>query len=176
MKPRVGISVCLLGEQVRYDGGHKRSRLITEVLGEHFEWVPVCPEVDVGMGVPREPVLLQADGAAVRLVGVHSSRDWTDEMAAYAEAKVAELASIVIDGFILKKDSPSCGPASVELHRPDGTTTREGTGAFARVLMERMTTLPIEEEDRLASPRRREEFISRVYAYQRRRERDLLEG
>lgn len=169
MRPRVGISLCLLGEEVRYDGAHKRDRVITDELGEYFEWVPVCPEVDVGMGVPREPVQLLAEGDGVRLVGVHSGRDWTEEMSAYAETKVAELAAAGVDGFILKKDSPSCGTEQVQRFDAAGLPTRDGVGAFARVLMERLNTLPVEEEDRLADTAVRERFIARVSHHQRRR-------
>ena len=167
MKPRVAVSLCLLGEEVRHDGGHKRSRFATDVLAEYFEWAPVCPEVEVGMGIPREPIRLLADGDEIRLIGIRSERDWTDEMAAYAEAKVAELAGEDIDGFILKKDSPSCGMARVKLYNAKGMPTRDGVGAFARVLMERMTTLPVEEEGRLNDAGLRENFITRVYTYQR---------
>ncbi len=167
MKPRVAVSLCLLGEEVRHDGGHKRSRFATDVLADYFAWAPVCPEVEVGMGIPREPIRLLADGDTIRLIGVRSERDWTDEMAAYAERKVAELAAMDIDGFILKKDSPSCGMARVKLYNVKGMPTRDGVGAFARVLMDRMTTLPVEEEGRLNDAGLRENFITRVYTYQR---------
>ncbi|MGD8331401.1 MAG: DUF523 and DUF1722 domain-containing protein [Acidobacteriota bacterium] len=167
MRPRVGISLCLLGEEVRHDGGHKRARYVTDVLAEYFEWAPLCPEVDVGMGIPREPIHLVADGDTVRLVGIRSERDWTEEMARYARAKVEELAAADIDGFILKKDSPSCGMERVKLFNAKNMPTRDGVGAFARVLMERMTTLPVEEEGRLNDAGLRENFITRVYAYQR---------
>jgi uncharacterized protein YbgA (DUF1722 family)/uncharacterized protein YbbK (DUF523 family) len=167
MKPRVAVSLCLLGEEVRHDGGHKRSRFMTDVLGEYFEWIPLCPEVDVGMGIPREPIRLLDDGGKVRLIGIRSERDWTDEMAAYADKKVRELAARDIDGFILKKDSPSCGMERVKLYNVKGMPTRDGVGAFARVLMERMQTLPVEEEGRLNDAGLRENFITRVYTYQR---------
>jgi len=167
VKPRVAISLCLLGEEVRHDGGHKRARYATDVLAEYFEWAPVCPEVEVGMGIPREPIRLLADGDTVRLVGVRSERDWTGEMAAYSAAKVEELAAMDIDGFILKKDSPSCGMERVKLYNVKGMPTRDGVGAFARVLLEHMTTLPVEEEGRLNDAGLRENFITRVYTYQR---------
>lgn len=175
-KPRVAVSQCLLGEEVRYDGGHKRSRSVTDVLGEYFEWVPVCPEVEVGMGIPREPIRLLGDSHGARLVGVNSGRDWSEQMAAYAEAKVSELAKLNIDGFVLKKGSPSCGMENVEQYDATGRSTRNGVGAFARVLMERLPPLPVEQEDRLDDASLRDSFITRVYAHQRRRTLDLTQG
>lgn len=167
MKPRVAVSFCLLGEEVRHDGGHKRSRFMTDVLGEYFEWLPICPEVDIGMGIPREPIRLLDDGERIRLVGVRSEHDWTDAMNEYAETRVAGLVAKDIDGFILKKSSPSCGMERVKVYNDKGMPRHDGIGAFARVLMERMPTLPVEEEGRLNDAGLRENFITRVYTYRR---------
>jgi len=163
-RPRVAISSCLLGEPVRYDGGHKRDLTVTELLAVHFEWVPVCPEVDVGMGTPREPIELRRTAAGVRLVGTGSGRDWTDRMAAYARRRVAELAALGIHGYILKSGSPSCGLEGVPIHDPRGAPGENGAGAFARLLRAQLRSLPIEEETRLADEHLRHRFIVRVYA------------
>jgi uncharacterized protein YbgA (DUF1722 family)/uncharacterized protein YbbK (DUF523 family) len=180
---RIGISACLLGEEVRYDGGHKRDRFLVETLGRHVVWVPVCPEVEVGMGTPREPVRLVRDPARratagepvpVRLVAPKSGTDWTDRMAAYGNARVAKLARLDLSGYVLKKDSPSCGMTRVKVHRPGSMPERTGTGVFAAALREALPTLPVEEEGRLCDPRLRENFIERVFAY--RRLRTLFHG
>ena len=167
VKPRVGISLCLLGDKVRHDGGHKLDQFVTEVLAEYFEWVPVCPEVELGMGVPREPIRLVSAAGGDRLVGVDSGTDWTDRMSAYAEDRVTELVAAPLHGFILKKGSPSCGLERVARHDAAGLATNDGVGAFARVLLRRLPALPVEEEGHLSDDRRREDFISRVYTYRR---------
>ena len=164
-KPRVGVSSCLLGEDVRYDGGHKRDPHVVELLADAFEWVPVCPEVEVGMGTPREPVNLVFDAERVRMIGVESGEDWTERMTRYASSRAAELAALEIDGCILKARSPSCGIAGVELHAADAAVTREGVGLFAAALSAHLRGLPLIDEDNLADPARREEFVSRVRDY-----------
>jgi uncharacterized protein YbgA (DUF1722 family)/uncharacterized protein YbbK (DUF523 family) len=180
---RIGISACLLGQEVRYDGGHKRDPFLVETLGPHVVWVPSCPEVEVGMGTPREPVQLVRDRAGrpdnrgpvpMRLVAPKSGTDWTDRMTAYSKARVAKLARLDLSGYVLKKDSPSCGMARVKVHGPGRTVERTGTGLFAAALREALPTLPVEEEGRLCDPRLRENFIERVFAY--RRLRTLLQG
>jgi uncharacterized protein YbgA (DUF1722 family)/uncharacterized protein YbbK (DUF523 family) len=164
---RIGISRCLLGERVRHDGGHKHDRFLTDTLGEHFEWVPVCPEVEIGMGTPREPIhLVDLDGE-IRLVGVRSSTDHTEAMKAYARRRVEALAGEGLSGYVLKKDSPSCGLERVRVYRDSGHATRSGRGLFAAALVERFPSLPIEEEGRLCDPRLRENWIERVFAYRR---------
>ena len=180
---RIGISACLLGQEVRYDGGHKRDPFLVETLGPHVVWVSVCPEVEVGMGTPREPVHLLRDPAGrldnggpvlVRLVAPKSGSDWTDRMAAYSKARVAKLARLDLSGYVLKKDSPSCGMARVKVHGPGTTAERTGTGLFTAALREALPTLPVEEEGRLCDPRLRDNFIERVFAY--RRLRTLLQA
>ena len=106
---RVGVSACLLGEPVRYDGRHKRDAFLTDVLGKHVEWVPVCPELEVGMGVPRESVRLEGDVDAPRMVGVRSRIDHTAAMRRFAAERVRQLAALDLQGYVFKKGSPSCG-------------------------------------------------------------------
>lgn len=167
-KPRLGVSACLLGKNVRYDGGHKRDPFCVDVLGAFVEWVPVCPEVEVGMPVPRPTIRLVGKAEAPRLVAERSGQDWTEPMRAWAEARVEALAREDLSGFVLKKDSPSCGMTRVRVHRPKGgPPSRDGTGAFARVLTARLPLLPVEEEGRLHDPALRESFIERIFAYAR---------
>ncbi len=164
---RIGISKCLLGEQVRFDGGHKLDRFITSTLGQYFEWVPVCPEVELGLGTPRETLRLVQLDEGIGLVMPKSGRDWTREMNEYAKARVRELAAEDLSGYILKSDSPSCGMARVRVYAPSGMPTRNGVGLFARELLQHCPDLPIEEEGRLSDPRLRENWIERVFAYHR---------
>jgi uncharacterized protein YbgA (DUF1722 family)/uncharacterized protein YbbK (DUF523 family) len=167
-KPRLGISACLLGEKVRYDGQHKRHPFLVETLGPLVEWVPVCPEVEVGMGVPREPIHLVGSPDAPRLVGERTGTDWTDPMRAWAERRAEALVPLDLRGWVTKKGSPSCGLERLPV-RParGGTPRREGIGAFVRVLRERFPLLPIEEEGRLEDPSLRESFLERVFAFDR---------
>lgn len=171
--PRIGISRCLLGDEVRHDGGHKRDAFLVSTFGRYVEWVAVCPEVEVGMGTPREPIHLVAhdDGVAagthrVRLVGVTSGDDWTTRMSKFAASRVRALAGANLSGYVLKKDSPSCGLDGVRVR--NGTrTVLTGRGIFAGTLVELCPNLPVEEEDRLSDPAARENFVERVFAYQR---------
>ncbi len=163
---RIGVSACLLGRKVRYDGGHKEDAFVTGVLARFVTLVAVCPEVEVGMGTPREPVRLLRIGGEVRMIGHPSETDHTEAMRRWAEARVRELEAEDLSGFVLKKDSPSCGMERVEVHS-EGAGARNGRGLFARALAERMPLLPAEEEGRLHDPRLRENFIERVFAYRR---------
>lgn len=166
-RPRVGISECLLGHQVRHDGGHKRDDRVRDVLGACFEWVAVCPEVEVGMGVPREPVRLVSSRGGTRMITVETSNDWTGRMRAYARDRLEQLERQRVRGFILKSGSPSCGMEGVRLYDDEGAETREGIGLFAAALRERFPNLPVEEEGRLADAPRRESFVVRVFTYDR---------
>ena len=172
-RPRIGISRCLLGDEVRYDGGHKRDALLVDTLGPFVEWVPVCPEVEMGMGTPREPIQLvaAADGVPsgshrVRLVGVSSGRDWTVSIVEWRRERLHELSRERLAGYVLKKDSPSCGLEGVRVHTPRGVV-RAGRGLFAEALVATMPSLPIEDESRLLDRHRRENFVERVFAYDR---------
>ncbi len=169
---RIGISACLLGEEVRFDGGHKKDAFLTGVLAPHVEWVPVCPEVEVGMGTPRETLRLVRSTGRTRMVTTRSAVDWTERMTTWSRTRVEEIAGLDLDGYVLKKDSPSCGMERVKVYGVDGPGTRDGRGIFADVLLGRLPLLPVEEEGRLCDPRLRENFIERVFAY--RRLRDLF--
>jgi len=170
---RIGISSCLLGTRVRFDGGHKRSAFVTDQLAPFVSFVSVCPEVDVGMGVPRETIRLEDSDQGVRLVAPKSGTDHTTAMQRYARTKVRELAALDLCGYILKKDSPSCGMERVRVYGGGGVR-RSGVGAFATVLLETLPHLPVEEEGRLNDARLRDNFIERVFAY--RRLRTLFSG
>ena len=164
---RVGVSSCLLGEQVRYDGSHKREDLLVEHFGAHFDWVSVCPEVESGMGTPRPPVRLVLDAGATHMRGPDPARDHTLAMEHFAKTRVHQLGSLGLSGYILKSRSPSCGMEEVEQWRPDGSVAHDGTGLFARQLMRALPELPIEEEGRLHDTPLRDAFLERVFARHR---------
>ena len=166
---RIGISACLLGQAVRYDGGHKRDSFLTDILGPHVQWVPVCPEVEVGMGTPREPVNLVRSGDELRMVTVRTGRDYTEAMNRWADARIGQLIREDLCGYVLKSDSPSCGIERVKVHGPEGVPARTGRGLFAQALMNRMPWLPVEDEVRLRDPQLREDFLERVVALRRSR-------
>jgi len=168
---RVGISSCLLGEKVRFDGGHKREPFLTDTLAAHLDWVPVCPEVEMGLGTPRETLRLirQAPGEPLRMVTTRTAIDHTDGMNTWARGRLDELARDEPDlcGYVLKKDSPSCGMLRVKTYSGDAMPERNGVGLYASALLNRFPLLPVEEEGRLNDPRLRENFIERVYSYRR---------
>ena len=164
---RLGVSSCLLGEQVRYDGGHKLDRYLTGTLGQFFEWVPVCPEVEIGLPTPRESMRLVGDAEDPRLIAPKSGTDYTDRMKAWAQGRLDELATMNLSGFVAKKDSPSSGVFRVKVYNEHGMAQRNGTGIFPGALMNRFPLLPIEEEGRLNDMPLRENFVERVFAYYR---------
>jgi uncharacterized protein YbbK (DUF523 family) len=164
-RPRVGISTCLLGEKVRYDGGDKRDPILLEFLDRYVEWVPVCPEVEVGMGTPREPVQLVQGERGIRLLTVDSRIDYTDAMKAWAERRLEDLARQKISGYILKKNSPSCGKASVKVFAPGAVPSPTGRGLFAEALLRRLPGLPVREEDELHDPQTLQSFLDSVIRY-----------
>jgi uncharacterized protein YbgA (DUF1722 family)/uncharacterized protein YbbK (DUF523 family) len=164
---RIGISACLLGRKVRFDGGHKRDRFLTDTLGEYFEWVPVCPEVEVGLPTPRPSLRLELHGDRVRMIMPKEERDLTSPMRAYAKRRVAALAREKLSGYVLKKDSPSCGMERVRVYKEKGPPNRNGRGMYAEALLARFPLLPVEEEGRLHDPRLRENWVTRVFAYDR---------
>lgn len=147
---KILVSACLLGEKVRYDGGHKRDPFMLDTLGTFIEWVRVCPEVDCGLPVPREAMRLVGDPRHPRLVTNMTGIDHTERMERWAAARLEELSRLDLCGYICKKDSPSCG--------------MEPVGVFTRLFIERFPHLPVEEEGRLADPVMRERFIQRFKA------------
>ena len=165
----------MLGDEVRHDGGHKRDDRLIATLGSIVQWVPVCPEVEAGMGTPREAIDLVAsdDGvtageARVRLLGVRSRTDWTETMVTFAAARVRELLEQDLDGYVLKADSPSCGLNGVRVHRENGVSY-DGRGLFAEALVTAFPDMPIEDERRLSDPVVRDAFIAQVFDHRRRR-------
>jgi len=168
---RIGVSSCLLGERVRHDGGHKRDAYLVETLGQLVEWVPVCPEAEVGLGTPREPIRLVRDAGrhdGVRLVSRSGVR-LTGRMRRFARDRLRALAKADLSGYILKKDSPSCGMERVKVWTGEDSRSseRNGRGIFAAELLRQYPNLPVEEEGRLHDPALRENFFERVFAYRR---------
>ena len=164
---KVGVSACLLGERVRYDGGHKHDRYLTDTLGRFFNFVPVCPEVESGMTTPREAMRLEGDPAAPRLMTRISHIDKTEQMLSFCRSKVAELEKADLCGFIFKKDSPSSGLFRVKVYDDKGMPKKIGSGLFAAALAKQLPLLPMEEEGRLFDASLRENFIERVFSYRR---------
>jgi len=169
-KIKIGISRCLLGENVRYDGGHKWDRFITDTLGIYLEFVPVCPEVECGLGVPREAMHLIGDPQNPRLVTIRSKIDHTEKMKTYARQRIAELEKEDLCGFIFKSGSPSSGMERVKVYRDKGEPVKTGVGLFAGEFMTRFPLLPVEDDGRLNDPQLRENFIERLFALKRWRE------
>ncbi len=164
---RIGISSCLLGEKVRFDGGHKRDAFLVETFGRFVEWVPVCPEVEMGLGTPRETLRLVRIVKDIRMVMPKTGTDHTEAMNAFAECRVRDLAREDLCGYVLKKDSPSCGMERVRVFDVHGVPAKSGRGLFAEALLRHFPNLPVEEEGRLSDARLRENFIERVFAYRR---------
>ena len=164
---RLGISTCLMGEEVRYDGGHKLDRFLVHTLGQYVEWVPVCPEVETGMPIPREALRLVGDPESPRLVTIKTKRDYTEQMQAWARKRLDELAEVRLHGFVFKSKSPSSGLYRVKVYSEQGMPSKIGTGIFPREVMRRFPLLPLEEEGRLHDMHLRENFIDRIFAYYR---------
>ena len=171
---RLGISRCLLGEEVRFDGGHKRDNFLTEVLGSYVEWVPVCPEVEAGLGTPREAMRLVGDSHHPRLVTIKSGTDHTRAVERMTAHRIQELEELDLSGYVFKKDSPSCGMERVRIYHEHGMPGRNGVGLFARAFIDQFPLIPVEEEGRLCDPTLRENFIERVFCY--RRWQDLVQS
>lgn len=166
---RIGVSSCLLGETVRWDGGHKKDRFLVDTLGPFVTWVPVCPEVEVGLGTPRNTLRLErssADGE-IRLKMPRDGSDHTRSMEAFSRRRARELREERLSGYVFKKNSPSCGLRAVKVYGPQGAPNRSGQGIFARAMAEAFPHLPMEEEGRLHDPRLREAFVSHVLAFRR---------
>jgi uncharacterized protein YbgA (DUF1722 family)/uncharacterized protein YbbK (DUF523 family) len=162
----VGISSCLTGEKVRFDGGHRHDHYLTDTLGQFFRFVPVCPEVGCGLPTPREAMRLEGDPAHPRLMTGKTRRDLTDQMLNYCRERVAALADEELCGFIFKKNSPSSGLHRVKVYN-GGMPTKNGRGLFAAEVVRQFPFLPVEEEGRLTDPKLRENFIERVFTYAR---------
>ena len=164
---RIGISACLLGEQVRFDGGHKLDHYLKETLGSFVEWVPVCPEVECGLPIPREAMRLVGDPESPRLLTVRTGKDHTDRMLRWAGIRLKELAGLDLCGFVFKARSPSSGMRGVKVYSSQGIPRHRGVGIFARAFMEHFPLLPVEDEGRLTDPGLRENFIERVFVFRR---------
>jgi uncharacterized protein YbgA (DUF1722 family)/uncharacterized protein YbbK (DUF523 family) len=169
-KIKLGISTCLLGENVRYDGGHKLDWFLTDTLGQYVEYVPVCPEVGCGLGVPRESMHLEGDPESPRLVTIRTKQDMTDRMVSWAKKRVVELEKEGLYGFIFKSDSPSSGMERIRVYNEKGMAVKNGVGIFARIFMDHFPLLPVEDEGHLHDPKLRENFIERIFTLKRWRE------
>lgn len=166
-KIKLGVSSCLLGEKVRYDGGHKLDHFLTDTLGAYVDWVMVCPEVECGLSVPREAMHLVGDFEAPRLVTIRTGVDHTSRMRRWADKKVTTLSAEDLCGFVFKSRSPSSGMRGVKIYSPEGVPISAGSGIFAKAFQDRFPFLPVEDEGRLHEPGLRENFIERVFVYKR---------
>ncbi|UCF83100.1 MAG: DUF523 and DUF1722 domain-containing protein [Desulfobacteraceae bacterium] len=167
---KLGISTCLLGENVRYDGGHKLDHFLTDTLGQYVEYVPVCPEVECGLPIPRESMHLEGDPEAPRLVTSRTHEDKTKQMVKWAKMRVVELEKEGLCGFIFKSNSPSSGMERVKIYNEKGMPVKKGVGMFAMIFMEHFPLIPVEEDGRLHDPKLRENFVERIFAMKRWRE------
>lgn len=166
-KVKIGISSCLLGEKVRYDAGHKLDRYITDTLGQYFEWEPVCPEVEYGLPVPREPMRLVGDPDSPRLITIRTGIDHTEGMLKWAGKRLKELEKEELCGFIFKSRSPSSGIEGVKVYTPSGMPSQRGVGIFGRAFMQKFPVTPVIDDGRLHDPGLRGNFIERVFVYSR---------
>lgn len=169
---KIGVSTCLLGENVRWNGGHARSRFVTDILSQFVEFVPVCPEVEAGFPVPRETFRLVGEPDSPRLITTKGKVDHTDHMQTWARNRVRKLEKADLCGFIFKKDSPNSGLYRVKVYNQKGMPLKQGTGIFAREFTRHFPRVPVEEDGRLNDPRLRENFIEQIFTM--RRWRDLL--
>ena len=167
---RLGVSSCLIGENVRATGGHSRDAFLVKSLGRFVEWVPVCPEVEMGMSVPRPTIRLVGRADAPSLRESKAGTDHTQAMHAWADGRLAAMDAEELDGYVFKKNSPSCGLFRVRVYSEQGMPVRDGRGLFAMRLTERFPWMPVEEDGRLNDPRLRENFVERVFAFRRWRE------
>ncbi|MEE9911360.1 MAG: DUF523 and DUF1722 domain-containing protein [Deltaproteobacteria bacterium] len=169
-KIKIGISSCLMGNPVRYDGGHKLDRFLRDTLGQYVDYVPVCPEAECGLGIPREAMRLEGNADAPRLVTRRTREDKTDMMIRWAENRVTQLEEDDLCGFIFKSDSPSSGMERVKIYAVNGMPAKTGVGLFARIFMGHFPLLPVEDEGRLHDANLRENFIERIFTLKRWRE------
>ena len=164
---RLGISSCLLGQEVRFNGVHVRDDLLLTTIGQHVQWIPVCPEVEIGMGIPRENIRLVGQSDDPKLIAPKSGTDYTKTMKTWSQKRLKELDKHELHGYVFKKDSPSCGLFRTKVYNGDGPASRNGRGLFAMELVKSFPRLPVEEEGRLRDPKLRENFIGKVFAYHR---------
>lgn len=164
---RLGVSSCLLGQEVRFDGGHSRDRWVTDVLGTLAQWVPVCPEMGIGMGSPRPTIRLALQDEGLRLIAPSTGADYTEAMTEYATTRLAQIDTPALDGYVLKKNSPTCGMERLPIYKGAMKVSKDGVGVYARVMAETYPDLPMEEDGRLNDPRLREAFIERVFCRNR---------
>lgn len=169
-KIKLGVSACLLGENVRYDGGHQLDRCLTDTLGQFVEYVPVCPEVECGLPVPRESMHLEKNPDSPRLVTTRTKQDMTERIVQWAQKRVVDLEKEDLQGFIFKSDSPSSGMERVKVYNEKGTPVKKGVGIFARIFIDHFPLLPVEDEGRLHDPQLRENFIESIFTLKRWRE------
>lgn len=169
-KVKIGISTCLLGERVRYDGNHQLDRFLVDTLGKYVEYLPVCPEVEAGFPIPRESFRLVGDPESPRLVTTKTGIDYTDRMLAWARERIAMLEHEDLCGFIFKARSPSSGMRQISVYDEKGVPRKSGVGIFARAFMDRFPLIPVEDDGRLHDPRIRENFIERIFTLMRWRE------
>jgi len=163
----LGISSCLLGNNVRYDGGHKLDHFLVDTLGQYVDWLPVCPEVECGLPVPREAMHLVGDPEDPRLVTIRTGVDHTARMKRWAKKRTTELEKEGLCGFVFKSRSPSSGMRGVKIYTDAGMPNTTGSGIFAHVFMKKFPLLPVEDEGRMHDPGLRENFIERVFVYRR---------
>ncbi|MEZ4750984.1 MAG: DUF523 and DUF1722 domain-containing protein [Bdellovibrionota bacterium] len=173
LRPKLGVSGCLLGEKLRFDGQHKRDTYLVEELGSHVDWVSFCPEVGIGLSVPRASIRLVSSKEGPK--AMMGGEDLTGRLRDYAVAQLERVAKLGLSGFVLKKNSPSCGMERVRVYSPDGPPNGHAPGIFAELLQQRFPSLPIEEEGRLRDEALRETFIERIFAYSRLQEFFALE-
>ena len=169
-KIKLGVSACLLGENVRYDGGHKLDRFLTDTLGQYVDSIPLCPEVESGLPVPRESMHLEGDPESPRLVTSKTRQDMTDRMVNWAKKRVVELEKEGLCGFVFKSHSPSSGMERVRVYDEKGMPVKKGAGIFAKMFMDHFPLLPVEDEGRLHDPKLRENFVERIFTLKRWRE------
>jgi uncharacterized protein YbbK (DUF523 family)/uncharacterized protein YbgA (DUF1722 family) len=166
-KPRIGISQCLLGDAVRYDGGHKRDNFLTDVLTPFVEWVPICPEVEAGLGIPREPMHLTGNLDSPRLLTIRTKVDHTATLKVFSQRRVQEIRADDLDGYIFKNNSPSCGIHRVKIYSEQDESSTQGKGIFSAMVHKAFPLLPVEEEGRLNNAVIRENFIEQLFGYRR---------
>lgn len=166
LKPKVGISSCLLGKNVRYNGSHKLDYYIKDILGEYVDFIPVCPEVEAGFGVPREAVHLRETPEGIRMITEKSDKDLTEGMHKWSEQKLKQISSLELSGYILKSKSPSCGIFRTRVYRDEKGPSLNGRGLYAEALIQKFPDLLVEEEGRLHNPEIRENFIKMLFISQ----------